>query len=594
MKTADSNQHRFTLTGDNETFTSELEVCELQEDLHVIKIRISADSPDIPPVFSLCWTHAANDIQNFWHPAIDRNRALKADWMRKLRSNAAASAPVASLFNQNGSNRITFAFSDALNTVRYWAGIREESAEFECAVELFTEATAPLQAFEGSLYVDTREIPYYESLRDVQRWWEAIPEYSPAWTPDVARSPMYSTWYSMHQNVTAQAIEQQCAMAKELGMDAVIVDDGWQTGDNRRGYAYCGDWEPFAGKFTEMNSHVERVHALGLKFILWYSVPFVGKHSKAWERFKDQMLRVIDNLGAGVLDPRYPEVREYLIATYARAVQEWGVDGFKLDFIDSFYAPDYEVPKPDDRMDYVSVPAAVDRLLTDSIAHLRMLKPDMMVEFRQNYIGPAMRKYGNMFRAADCPNDALQNRLRTLDLRLLCGDTAAHADMIMWHPGEPAESAALQFINILFAVPQVSVLLEKLPYEHQRMLRYWLSFWTEHRDVLLHGELKPSRPELNYPLVEAKGVDKTVVVTYHDELIPFVLGNDPTSQWILVNGRLKEGVYLNVPERHAGKKVLIELRSATGDPAGTEQWELAGGVRHLGIPASGTASFRVL
>ena len=25
-------------------------------------------------------------------------------------------------------------------------------------------------------------------------------------------------------------------------MESIIVDDGWQTDDNNRGYAYCGDW----------------------------------------------------------------------------------------------------------------------------------------------------------------------------------------------------------------------------------------------------------------------------------------------------------------------------------------------------------------
>ncbi len=37
--------------------------------------------------------------------------------------------------------------------------------------------------------------------------------------------------------------------------------------------------------------------------------------------------------------------------------------------------------------DYISVPAAVDRLLTDIIAWLRQIKPDVMIEFRQSYVG---------------------------------------------------------------------------------------------------------------------------------------------------------------------------------------------------------------
>jgi len=69
-----------------------------------------------------------------------------------------------------------------------------------------------------------------------------------------------------------------------------------------------------------MQAHVARVHELGMKYLLWYSVPFVGIHSKAYVWFADKLLTTIESLGAGVLDPRYPEVREYLITTYEQAL----------------------------------------------------------------------------------------------------------------------------------------------------------------------------------------------------------------------------------------------------------------------------------
>ena len=54
--------------------------------------------------------------------------------------------------------------------------------------------------------------------------------------------------------------------------------------------------------------------------------------------------------------------------------------------------------------DFASVNEATDRMMTDVLAELRRVKPDVMIEFRQPYIGPLIRKYGNMFRASDCPN----------------------------------------------------------------------------------------------------------------------------------------------------------------------------------------------
>lgn len=60
-------------------------------------------------------------------------------------------------------------------------------------------------------------------------------------------------------------------------------------------------------------------------------------------------------------------------------------------------------------------------LMSEIMERLRAINPDVMIEFRQPYIGSLMRKYANMFRGTDCPNDAVSDRVRTLDLRFLSG-----------------------------------------------------------------------------------------------------------------------------------------------------------------------------
>ena len=90
----------------------------------------------------------------------------------------------------------------------------------------------------------------------------------------------------------------------------LIVDDGWQTMDDRRGYRYTGDWEPV--RVGDMKSFVDRVHRLDVKFMLWYSLPFIGENAGNYERFRGKYLRYWESQGAWVLDPRYPEVREFI------------------------------------------------------------------------------------------------------------------------------------------------------------------------------------------------------------------------------------------------------------------------------------------
>ncbi|RKP52943.1 alpha-galactosidase [Cohnella endophytica] len=580
-----SRQDHYQLIGSGDRFQSIVEVETPEEGIDLVHIRITADSPDTPPVFRLIWKHPIVDIHGVWHPNGYRNRGLAPDWTSGYTSKSTNSAPVVSLFSSTGQSRMTFAYSDTLNPVVCKAGVNEELAEFHCSIHLFEEPTSPIDNYEATLRVDYRDRAYYDCLNDVQMWWSGFPGLTPSPVPAPAREPMYSTWYSFHQDVEPEAIEEQCRLAKALGCETVIVDDGWQTANSVRGYAYCGDWEVCTDKIPDMKAHVERVHSLGMKYMLWYSVPFVGIHSKTWDRFRDKMLYTIESRGWGIVDPRFPEIREYLIGIYERAMHEWNLDGFKLDFVDSFNLPEEKKQEYGWGRDYVSVPEAVDRLMSDIMDRLRAINPEVMIEFRQSYVGPYMRKYGNMFRAADCPNDSLENRVRTLDIRLLCGDTAAHADMLMWHPEDPVESAALQLINVLFAVPQISVKLDRLPEEHVEMVAYWLSFWNEHRGVLLDGRLEPHHPELMYPLVEASDSDKLIAAVYQRTIVTLDRDRKLPKTIILINGTRSEGVYIELAADGGSRE--IEIKDCKGNVVERSTLPLRSGVRRLHVPPAG-------
>jgi alpha-galactosidase len=343
-----------------------------------------------------------------------------------------------------------------------------------CRIEFFLDPVPPLNEYRTTVRFDTRKLRYYDILKDVSDWWAAMPElHARVRARACAAADVFHVVQlppGHHARVDRGRMQ---ALAKELGMESVIVDDGWQTEVKHRGYAYCGDWEPTKSKFPDMRAHVDRVHALGMKYLLWYSVPFVGVHTKAFDRFKDKFLSPPKPDGKAqwfTLDPRFPDVREYLINIYENALRDYDLDGFKLDFVDCFGTHEDTKDAFGDGRDYESVPEAADRLMSDIIARLQKIKPDVMIEFRQGYIGPAMRKYGNIFRVGDVPNNAAAgNRMGSMLLRALSApggnpaDTAIHSDMVMWHYEDTVQSAAMQLIHSLFTVPQISVRLAEVP-----------------------------------------------------------------------------------------------------------------------------------
>ena len=305
-------------------------------------------------------------------------------------------------------------------------------------------------------------------------------------------------------------------LAAALGMKTVIVDDGWQTDDTSRGYPYCGDWRPAAAKFPDMRAHVARVHALGMKYLLWYGVPLVGVKSEAYGRFRGKFLYENAGMRAAALDPRFPEVRAHLSDVFARALRDWDLDGFKFDFIDAFRfdGPDPAVAEDYAGRDVKSLPEATDRLMTEVTRRLGTIKPGLLIEFRQSYVGPVVRKFGNIIRAGDCPGDFVLNRRRIADLRLTSGATAVHADMLEWHPSDTPEKAARYVLAALFSTIQYSMILGKLPPEHERMMRHYLAFTSEHRATLQEGAFRPHGLAEGYPWIGAEGADERIAAVY--------------------------------------------------------------------------------
>jgi alpha-galactosidase len=333
-----------------------------------------------------------------------------------------------------------------------------------------------------------------------------------------------------------------------------------------------------------MKGFVSSVHKLGMKFILWYSVPYVGDKSDNYRRFKGKYLDYWSGEWGGsyTLDPRYPDVREFLITTYESALKEWDLDGFKLDFVDNFVARKDTVLSTDDGRDYASVNRAFDRLMTDIKKRLTAIKPDILIEFRQPYIGPLMRKYGNMFRAGDCPGSYLMNRVRIADLRLLSGNTAVHSDMVMWHPEEPVESAALQMTSILFSVPQLSVRLDRLPKSHLEMIDFWTAYWQKNQSILLDGTFMPVHPSSNYPEIRSRSGGRAIIGLYDDRVLTIPGELEEVS---IVNGKLTPDVILEFSGPVQSAEVM--MRDCTGKTVKKCRMDTVSGMLKLKAPLSG-------
>ena len=544
-----------------------------------IKFEINFEDKVVPEPVVIKWSFPCKNVVSQWNSQLWCQRVLNPQWMPIINSSRSAEGiPLQAHISQDGKNVITVAIEDCLTPIEIATGIIEETAEISYKVKFFTKPISAIDFYETEIRIDMRDKSYADIISESRHIWENYINYIEP--PREATMPMYSTWYSYHQNLEHNTLVQELKLAKEYGMETVIVDDGWQTDDGKRGYAYCGDWEPV--KIKDIKKLVEDVHAIGMKYMMWFGVPFVGENSNAWKKFQGKFLDRYDkNHPWCVLDPRYPDVREYLIGIYERAVEEWDLDGLKLDFINNIKLTDAS-GSPNNDMDYESLEDAICALLSEIKERISKIKPDILIEFRQPYIGPIMNKYGNIIRVADCPIDVLKNRAGIFDLRTISGKCAIHSDMIMWNHEDTAESAALQIINIFFGVPQISVLLEKLSYKHQKMLKFYINLWREYRNCILNGTLKIQNPEAGYSFATSSNDNCIVAVSY----IKNVLEIDRQYKKILyVNGSWSK--YLYIENEAESSNVKYAIKDCTGNVQENGSVLLAHGVNKFKVPKSG-------
>ncbi len=552
----------------------------------LLDLDVTFTPPCAPSVLTVQIAVPCVDMFSTWGGNFHQYRNLAPAWRRQVsESRLAVGVPVHQLVSSHGRNRFCVALSDCATPTSIATGVKEEDANIYCDVSFFTQPVNTLSAYRATIRIDESDRPYREAIRDVADWFADDCGYPVAHIPEAARRPMYSCWYSFHQHIDVDAIVEQCRLAKEMGMETVIVDDGWQTDDNGRGYSRCGDWKICPTKIPDIHDFVKRIHETGMKVMFWYSMPYVGQATKAYERFKTMLLGHTEKFGPtygfATLDPRYPEVRQYLVGLYETAVRDWKLDGVKLDFVDSFKLfPD--PPAYDERRDVQSLEDGIDRLLSETYAALTAANPEVLIEFRQNYVGPAIRKYGNMMRVADCPNDSYRNHTAIVDMRYTLGATPVHSDMLMWHKNDSKEGVAHQLICCLYSVPQISVMLNEISEEQRRVLVFWLKFWNENRPILLDGDFTADDPGAFYTQERAEKDGEIIAVAHAKAILTLP---DVFRRLVFVNASDEDFLVLRA-EKAFGKRQYRVL-SCDGTMEESGEMDFVAGLHEIRVPRCG-------
>lgn len=442
--------------------------------------------------------------------------------------------PYLAFVHRDGGNRRAVGLLDQLVETTWHAQLSELSCAYDITISKPAATVTPdhdhglsvSSSLEEVVFVSESLEPWAEVLGDYATAARAQLAIDPLPVPDHAFDPVFCTWTAVHHDVSHEWAVATAKVAAELGFRTWITDDGWYHDRGEFGrYDDVGSWRPSPTKFPDFVEHVRAVKELGFRYMLWVAPFMVGTDSDAVANRSDVLLPGDQTAHFNLLDPLRPETGEHVSALLSRLVEDFELDGLKIDFIDAVPVGGAISARED------STGRAMFRILNESIRPLAEQRPGLLIEFRNSYANLASRAYANMYRSSDLPVNFFQNRWQTTMLRILAPDAAVVTDPMLWHRDDSDENVAVHVINGIAAVPMVSVDLVSYPASHRRVIAYWMSFYSEHRDTLAHGDFRPMCRGTHLPRIDFVGLHEIIHGLYDDVSIEIEPG--PFTRWIL-------------------------------------------------------------
>lgn len=161
------------------------------------------------------------------------------------------------------------------------------------------------------------------------------------------RPVLINSWEAAYFDFTGDTIVELAKEAKALGIDMVVMDDGW-FGKRNDDNSSLGDWyvneEKLGGTLTKL---IERVNAEGVKFGIWIEPEMVSEDSDLYREHPDLAITIpgrkpVRSRNQLVLDFSRKEVRDEIFKRICAVLDQGNVEYIKWDMnrsLADIYAP---------------------------------------------------------------------------------------------------------------------------------------------------------------------------------------------------------------------------------------------------------------
>ena len=162
----------------------------------------------------------------------------------------------------------------------------------------------------------------------------------------VPRPVLVNSWEAAYFNFTGETIVELAREAAGLGIDMVVMDDGW-FGKREDDNSGLGDWQVNEKKLgCSLSELVRRINAEGVKFGIWIEPEMISEDSDLYREHPDwAMQNPGRNPARGrnqlVLDFSREDVREHIFDQICRVLDQGNIEYIKWDMnrsVTDFYS----------------------------------------------------------------------------------------------------------------------------------------------------------------------------------------------------------------------------------------------------------------
>ncbi len=153
---------------------------------------------------------------------------------------------------------------------------------------------------------------------------------------DRVRPILINNWEATYFDFDEEKILTIAKRAKELGIEMFVLDDGW-FGKRNIDNCSLGDWvvnrEKLVGGLEGVS---EKIHALGMKFGLWFEPEMVSPDSDLYRAHPDWCLHIpgrdrTEERNQLILDLSRREVQDYIVQAISAVLESTQIDYVKWD-----------------------------------------------------------------------------------------------------------------------------------------------------------------------------------------------------------------------------------------------------------------------